>query len=89
MKLTTLLALFSVLFLFSCQSNSSKKTPTITPEKAVASEPVQWVTYKAKNNPTGKNIVLVTGDEEYRSEEAMPQLAKILTNHHGFNCTVL
>ncbi len=51
--------------------------------------PVQWVTYKAKNNPTGKNIVLVTGDEEYRSEEAMPQLAKILTNHHGFDCTVL
>ncbi|MDX1700715.1 MAG: ThuA domain-containing protein, partial [Melioribacteraceae bacterium] len=34
-------------------------------------------------------IVLITGDEEYRSEEALPQLARILSFHHGFNCTVL
>jgi hypothetical protein len=37
----------------------------------------------------GKHIVLVSGDEEYRSEEALPQLAKILRKHHGFQCTVL
>lgn len=37
----------------------------------------------------GKHIVLVAGDEEYRSEEALPQLAKILSKHHGFECTVL
>jgi hypothetical protein len=37
----------------------------------------------------GKKIVLLSGDEEYRSEEAMPQLAKILATHHGFDCTVL
>ena len=37
----------------------------------------------------GKHIVLVSGDEEYRSEEALPQLAKILAQHHGFTCTVL
>lgn len=37
----------------------------------------------------GKHIVLVSGDEEYRSEEALPQLAKILAKHHGFRCTVL
>jgi hypothetical protein len=37
----------------------------------------------------GKHIVLVSGDEEYRSEEAMPMLAKILAKHHGFKCTVL
>ncbi|HJN67035.1 MAG TPA: hypothetical protein QF761_12565, partial [Pirellulales bacterium] len=42
------------------------------------------------NKPgTGKNIVLISGDEEYRSEEALPQLAKILASQHGFNCTVL
>ena len=35
----------------------------------------------------GKKIVLLSGDEEYRSEEAMPQLAKILAKH-GFDCTV-
>ena len=37
----------------------------------------------------GKKIVLISGDEEYRSEEALPQLGKILSKHHGFDCTVL
>ncbi len=37
----------------------------------------------------GKHIVLISGDEEYRSEEALPQLAKILARRHGFKCTVL
>ena len=37
----------------------------------------------------GKHIVLVSGDEEYRSEETLPQLAKILAKYHGFKCTVL
>lgn len=37
----------------------------------------------------GKRIVLVSGDEEYRSEQALPQLAKILAQHHGFECVVL
>jgi hypothetical protein len=36
-----------------------------------------------------KRIVLVSGDDEYRSEEALPQLAKILSERHGFQCTVL
>lgn len=35
------------------------------------------------------NIVLIAGDEEYRSEESAPMLAKILSQRHGFNCTVL
>jgi hypothetical protein len=37
----------------------------------------------------GKHVVLVAGDEEYRSEEAMPMLAKILSQRLGFKCTVL
>jgi len=49
-----------------------------------------WVVYEGKAGPgRGKHIVFVTGDEEYRSEESMPQLAKILAVHHGFKCTVL
>jgi azurin len=44
-----------------------------------------WVHYKGP----GKRIVLVSGDEEYRSEESLPQLAKILNQRHGFDCTVL
>src|SRR5215216_5071251 len=38
---------------------------------------------------SGKRVVLISGDEEYRSEESMPMLAKILSQHHGFDCTVL
>lgn len=50
----------------------------------------QWVTYKGSDGPgKGKHIVMVSGDEEYRSEEALPMLAKILSEKHGFTCTVL
>lgn len=49
-----------------------------------------WVTYEGKKGPgKGKHIVFISGDEEYRSEEGLPQLAKILAVHHGFKCTVL
>ena len=49
-----------------------------------------WVVFEGKDGPgKGKHIVFVSGDEEYRSEELMPQLAKILAVHHGFKCTVL
>jgi type 1 glutamine amidotransferase len=49
-----------------------------------------WVVYQGSDGPgKGKHIVLVSGDEEYRSEEALPQLGKILAQHHGFKCTVL
>ena len=37
----------------------------------------------------GKKIVLLSGDEEYRSEESLPMLAKILSETHGFDTTVL
>lgn len=35
-----------------------------------------------------KHIVLLSGDEEYRSEEGLPVLAKILSGKHGFKTTV-
>jgi len=50
----------------------------------------QWVVYEGKEGlGKGKHIVFVSGDEEYRSEEALPCLAKILAVRHGFKCTVL
>ena len=50
----------------------------------------QWVTYEGADGPgKGKHIVLLSGDEEYRSEEGLPQLGKILSQRHGFKCTVL
>jgi hypothetical protein len=50
----------------------------------------QWVTYNPPaGQANGKSIVLLSGDEEYRSEESLPQLGKILSQRHGFKCTVL
>jgi hypothetical protein len=50
----------------------------------------QWIVVEGGQGPgKGKQVVLVSGDEEYRSEEALTQLAKILARHHGFTCTVL
>ncbi|MFN8006869.1 MAG: hypothetical protein U0V70_07575 [Terriglobia bacterium] len=46
--------------------------------------------YPGKDGPgKGRHLVLVAGDEEYRSEEALPMLAGILAERHGFDCTVL
>jgi type 1 glutamine amidotransferase len=60
----------------------------VTLSGARADDP--WVVYRGGDGPgKGKHIVLVSGDEEYRSEEALPQLGKILAKHHGFKCTVL
>ena len=49
-----------------------------------------WVTHEGSDGPgRGKHLVLVSGDEEYRSEEAFPMLARILSERHGFKTTVL
>ena len=49
-----------------------------------------WADYPGKDGPgKDKRIVLLAGDEEYRTEEGLPQLAKILSQRHGFACTVV
>ena len=46
--------------------------------------------FEGRDGPgKGKHIVLMAGDEEYRSEECLPMLARILAERHGFKCTVL
>jgi len=48
------------------------------------------ITYPAGPGPgAGRHLVFLTGDEEYRGEEGLPMLAKILSQRHGFRCTVL
>ena len=82
-----LIIFFFIFSFFSCENKSTETTQPA--ETKVMNEPIQWVNYQAKNNSKGKRIVLISGGEEYRSEESLPQLAKILTEHHGFDCTVL
>lgn len=68
-------------------------TPTLQPPAQRAARKAQearWVVYEGAEGPgLGRHVVLVAGDEEYRSEEALPQLGRILARHHGFRCTVL
>ena len=45
--------------------------------------------FEAAGGNATKHVVLVAGDEEYRTEETMPMLGKILSQKHGFKCTVL
>src|SRR5947209_1209880 len=48
------------------------------------------ISYEGKDGPgKGKHLVFLSGDEEYRSEESLPMFAKILSQRHGFKCTVL
>lgn len=56
----------------------------------ISCQAADWLSLPAKpGTANGKKIVLISGDEEYRSEESCPMLAKILSQKHGFDCTVL
>lgn len=46
--------------------------------------------YEGTEGPgKGRHIVLIASDHEYKSEEILPALARILAKHQGFKCTVL
>lgn len=46
--------------------------------------------YEGMEGPgKGKHIVFLAGDHEYRSEESLPAMARLLAKHQGFKCTVL
>ncbi len=71
------------------QAGGSVEAPAGAAPAAPADAPL-WLSLPGGPGPgAGKHVVLVAGDEEYRSEEALPQLARILSAHHGFRCTVL
>ena len=54
---------------------------------ALLGNPVQYSA--SGKDKKGKHIVLIASDHEYRAEETIPALARILSVHHGFDCTVL
>jgi hypothetical protein len=72
--------------LFVCLSS----LPSLYAEPAPREDDAPWVFYEGTTGPgLGRHIVLISGDEEYRSEEALPMLGRILAFHHGFRSTVL
>ncbi len=86
MKKLNIIVVFCLLI--SCGQKAKKEETTETVVEKSVEEPKQWLSFQGKDGDS-KHIVLVSGDEEYRSEEALSQLAKILSGHHGFKCTVL
>ena len=54
---------------------------------ALIANPVKYT--GSEKEKKGKNLVLIASDHEYRAEETIPALARILAVHHGIDCTVL
>ena len=69
-------------FLTNCEKPGSQNTESKSMGKSN-----EWLDYTGEEDMP--SIVLIAGDEEYRSEEALPMLAGILNRHHGFNCRVV
>jgi hypothetical protein len=86
-----LAGLAALLLVAGCAA--AQDAPATAPAAAPASAPVAqpWLEMPGIGDGpgAGKHIVLISGDEEYRSEEALPMLARILSTCHGFRCTVL
>jgi hypothetical protein len=58
--------------------------------KTTGAQSELWLTYSGGKGPgKGRHVVLIAAEQEYRSEQSMPMLAKVLSKHHGFDCTVL
>jgi len=56
---------------------------------SAAAQNPNLVVYQGDKGPgQGKHIVFLAGDHEYRSEESLPALARILAKHYGFKCSV-
>lgn len=79
--------------LFALATCAALSVPASALVQEAAADESLWVHYEPGEGHSGpgvgKRIVLVAGDEEYRSEEALPMLAQVLTRHHGFHTTVL
>lgn len=74
MKLSRTIKTFALFATLLCSANALNAKPL----HYAASEPAK-----------GIKLVLIGDDHEYRSEETIPALARILAKHHGFDCTVL
>jgi hypothetical protein len=60
----------------------------LAPHHSLAQNP-HLVVYQGDKGPgQGKHIVWLAGDHEYRGEESLPALARIMARHYGFKCSV-
>ena len=81
-----------ILGILSCAQTQAKKStdhtkPLIVNKSVDYTKPLTYIGNKGAGK--GKHIVFVANDHEYRSEETVVALARILAKHHGFKTTVL
>lgn len=70
--------------------NEIPAAPQDTARAHPVPEDPRWLTYSGKDaGPEAPHVVFVVGDQEYRSEEAMPMLARTFAARHGMHTTVL
>jgi type 1 glutamine amidotransferase len=56
---------------------------------AASAQNPHLVVYEGETGPgKGRHVVFLAGDHEYRSEETLPALARILARRYGFRCSV-
>ena len=50
-----------------------------------------WLSYPGSEGGVGagKRVVFIAAEQEYRAEQSMPMMAKLLATRHGFDTTVL
>ncbi|MFT5142514.1 MAG: type 1 glutamine amidotransferase [Rhodothermales bacterium] len=64
-------------------------SPTVNAQDGSTHDNPYLVTYQGTEGPgVGKHIVFLAGDHEYRSEEILPAMARIMANRFGFKASV-
>ena len=85
-----LLVFLSLGFVIKPSVNTKESKGTVTARKQQGDVNKYRVVYKGNSGPgLGKNIVFIATDHEYRGEETLPALARILAKRYGFTCTVI
>ncbi len=78
-----------ILIFFAVVSTGCESAASEQSEQADAPPNPHLISFEGDSGPgLGKHIVLLAGDHEYRSEEILPAMARILSKHFGFKTSV-
>jgi hypothetical protein len=81
--------LWATLSSFSPISALRQDGPESRPSLLAQTNPNTVVWEGTQGPGLGKHIVFLAGDHEYRGEESLPALARILAKSYGFKCTFI
>ena len=74
---------------FVIKHAKERKTPSSENTSAKSTDK-PWLYFEGNEGPgNNRRVVFIAAEQEYRSEQSLPMLAKILAKRHGFDCTVL